>query len=1251
MIEFLQQINIKLFFCNSERSVESGVLTLLSRFFPTFRGIKVAPYLNMDIKRKRVRFSKFLRFGKPLFAILIFLFALPTQIFSQTENLSNLRQKVIELTQKSQKLDSLTIISESVILINQGTKDTLPKEAFQIKNNELQIRDSIITPNSSFLVQYRILPYDLSVRRTHFDSTKIKKQGDRIIGITFDPYEEEESILEFQKGLDYSGSFARGISVGNSQNLVLNSNFNLQMSGSLGDGMEVLAAITDNNIPLQPEGNTQQLSEFDKIFIQITKNENKLIAGDYELSRPPGYFMNYFKKLQGGTFSRQWDVGKGKSGARSRALPKGILNSQASIAVARGKFARNNIIALEGNQGPYRLEGAENERFIIILAGTEKVWIDGVVMKRGIEADYIIDYNAGHVTFMQKQLITKDSRIIVEFEYADQNYLRSMYAVNLDYQQGDKFRMHFNVFSQQDGKQPVEEEFSSAEFSALENAGDNPLNSVVSSIAAIDEFSAFRVLYEVRDSMGFDSVLVFSTDEEAQLFSAFFSFVGAGNGDYVIDPTIAANGRVYRWVAPQIIGDSIVHFGEYAPIRQLVSPKQQQLFTLGAEYQLSKKSKITAEVGLSNNDLNRLSRLDEDDNLGLALFTEIENDFELGAKKEWKLETDFSYEFVGDRFQPLNPYRNAEFSRDWNIQSNEKVDEHIGRGGFQLKNKTKGNLSYLFSGFLRDSIYEGSKHFVRYNWNQKGYEILLEGNLLNGDGLEEKSQFFRPKINIGIPLFRDSTGRKYWKIGTYGERERNERFLKKNAQISDTLSLNSFWYDLYRIYLKSPESQIINFSVKYQNRKDYAPLNTDFEQSTNADELSITGNWNPRWRSGKKERRNNMRLGWNFTYRQLEIKDETLTNQEPAETFLGKLNYGLNLVNGVFQTNTNYEIGSGQERKSEFVFIPVQPGEGNFVWRNDDNLDGIIQQNEVEIAPFQDSANVLRQVIFTNEFIRTNNILFNQSLRVEPRAIWYTEKGLKKLISRFSTSSSLQITRKVKDAPGVSLWNPFQLDIIDTSLVATRSGVRNVLIFNPNNPKFSIEVGHSDNQDKVVLTTGFESRRREEQFLKTRWNVTKTISTKMEFSTGRKIQDSEQFDNKDYNIQFFNLKPEVTWLPLKTFRTILNYKYEDAKNTLDGTDEFATQHEMELEMRYNQPSKISISSGFSFIKIDFNGEANSPVGFAFLNGLQNGNNFLWNLTLDRQLARNMRVSLSYEGRKTGTGRVVHVGRASVAATF
>jgi hypothetical protein len=67
--------------------------------------------------------------------------------------------------------------------------------------------------------------------------------------------------------------------------------------------------------------------------------------------------------------------------------------------------------------------------------------------------------------------------------------------------------------------------------------------------------------------------------------------------------------------------------------------------------------------------------------------------------------------------------------------------------------------------------------------------------------------------------------------------------------------------------------------------------------------------------------------------------------------------------------------------------------------------------------------------------------------------------------------------------------------------------------------------------------------------------------------------------------------------------------------------------------------------------VDFDGPANSPVGFAILNGLQDGRNFLWSLTLDQQLAKNIQLRLSYEGRKTGEANVVHTGRAQVAANF
>ena len=125
----------------------------------------------------------------------------------------------------------------------------------------------------------------------------------------------------------------------------------------------------------------------------------------------------------------------------------------------------------------------------------------------------------------------------------------------------------------------------------------------------------------------------------------------------------------------------------------------------------------------------------------------------------------------------------------------------------------------------------------------------------------------------------------------------------------------------------------------------------------------------------------------------------------------------------------------------------------------------------------------------------------------------------------------------------------------------------------------------------------------------------------------------------------------MTWIAFENLRFGFNYKHRNGYNTLTINKERITNNDFAFESVWTKTTAAQLRARFAIIKIRYDGERNTPVEFALLEGLQTGRNLLWNLSYDQTLSRSILFSISYEGRQTGAIRPVHVGRAQVRATF
>lgn len=1138
---------------------------------------------------------------------------------------SNLRVKKIPILTDTLHLDTLSIVPQTFLVNGIDTAD------YQLDFVNARMIWKKRPSADSILVSYRVFNYRLNpvVQRMPYDSVKYN--------IALEPYEFNRELTDAQRGifnfgsLKAEGSFGRQIAFGNAQDAVLNSTLNLQLSGMLGDSIEIQAAITDNNIPIQPDGTTQQLNEFDQVFLQFKKNNWQLNLGDIDIRQNQSYFLNFYKRLQGISFQTVNRIGEN---IESKTLASG--------SIAKGKFTRNiidrtNTPNLEGNQGPYRLTGANNEFFFIVLANTERVFLDGQLLQRGEDQDYVINYNTAEVTFTPRRMITKDSRIQIEFEYADRNYLNANFYVSEELQFNDNLKLRIGAFTNSDAKNSqINQVLNPEQKQFLGSVGDSIQHAYYPS-AVIDTFAAGKILYEkmyYNGPAGLDSFYQYSTNTAVTLFSLSFALVGQGNGNYVPDFN-GANGKVYKFVEP-VNG---VKQGNYEAATLLVTPKQQQLVNLGIDYNISQHTMLRTEVAMSKYDANTFSKKDNGDDQGYAAKLQFTNSTLLNSSSKLQLISSLDYEYVQNRFKPLERLRSVEFSRDWGLPLLVQPEtENIIRAALGLKDKNNHSFTYRFINYRRGDHYNGFQNALLHTAIWKGWQFNNELVATNFNALADKGLFLRPTIDISKQLKQLDN----WKLGFRYALEKNT-VRDKNT---DTLTYNAFWFDSYSVYVKSNEAKKNRYSATFFTREDKYLTGKDFENGDRSYNLNL---------QAELLANANRQLYLNSTFRKLKVRNTAISTQEEEETILGRAEYVMNEWKGLVTGNVLYEVGAGQEQRRDIAYVEVPAGTGQYAWI-DYNNDGIQQLNEFELALFQDQAKFIRIFTPTNEFIKSNYITFNYSISLNPRAILSKPsiKGIQKFVAKLNFITSLQINKK-SIAQRNFEFNPFRYSVTDTNLVTLNTVLNNTISFNRFNATWGIDISNLRNSGKALLTYGYESRELNDWNTRLRWNFTKALSLNLvgRLAANSLFTPNAQFDNRNYELDIQSLEPVFSVIKGTVLRVSTGYKYEHKKNKPQYGGEISNSHSINLESKYNVLQNSSVTGRFTFNNISYTGSsgAATTVSYIMLDGLLPGKNFLWSFTLTKRILSNLELNFQYDGRKPSESRTVHTGKASLTALF
>jgi len=1124
--------------------------------------------------------------------------------FSQSQN-SIYKTKHVAV-KNTIKIDSVGINSNS-FSIRKKDKTIIDSTYYSVDFAKATLTFKKPIETDSIIINYLNFPEFLTKTYKQLDDNIIVENNDQNQTLyTLSQPNTNNDFIPFD-GLTTSGSISRGVTVGNNQNSVLNSELDLQITGKLNDKVSLKASIQDANIPLQESGYSQRLDEFDQVFIELFSDNWNIRAGDIDLVNADSYFANFSKRVQG--LNLKLKLGEDDT----------QTNLFAAGAIVRGQFTTSQFIAQEGNQGPYKLQGPNGELFVLIVSGSETVYVNGIPAKRGEDQDYIIDYNAGEIIFNATFPITSEMRITVDYQFSDRNYSRFVAFGGGNYS-SEKFKLGISVYSENDAKnQPLQQNLSEEQVQILADAGDDRTQMVAPSEVR-EELNDNRILYK-KELIGSVEAFVFSNDPNDELYRVTFTLVGANQGDYALSNINAIN-NIYEFVG--------ANQGSYAPVVQLVAPIKLQVAVVNGSYKPSEKTKISFEASGSKNDLNLFSNSDDNNNEGFAGKININQTL---VKKDslWNMDVYIDSDYISAEYRNIEGLYNPEFNRDWNLDLNNVRGIGLNLGnqmlfnsGFRMFHQTKGTLNYQFEHLNFSDGFNGNRHIAQANLLLNKFNILSSSSFLNTESNINTSTFLRSYNRFTYSM------KKSW-IGSRIAIEDNEQ---RNIATQELTPLSQR-FKSYEIFVGLGDSTKIFTEIGYKNRVNDSIKNNQLQKVNTSNTFYL---------DSRIIQNKNTNLSLYANYRTLKSTDKTIEDENSINS---RLQFNQKLFKQIIQWNTIFETNSGRLPQQDFTYVEVEAGQGTYTW-NDYNENGIQELEEFEIAQFQDQGRFIRVLLPNRVFIKTHQNRLSQTLTFNPSQWSVSENKSKQFWSHFYNQTSYLIDRKIKREGSRFNLNPFNTSEEDQ--LGLQLNFRNVLFFNRGKQRYTTSYTFLDNTTRQVLSVGFiENSLKSHQF-NFNHKISKNWLINMLSAFDNNESISENFASKNFNFDETRFNPKLSYLFNDNSSFDMFYQYASKNNTI-GDMESLNQQKYGISFTLGNSQNSAINGEFNYFSNDYIGNPNTPVAYQLLEGLQPGKNFTWSLLAQKKLTKFLDLNLSYFGRKTETSRTIHSGSIQLKAYF